>query len=167
MLEVGATCAGTCAGKGRFPGEIRLKKQCIKSYETCFANTHNLNKAPRMKCICSPKIYGPLTIWPWLRISPESSLNVIYCLIFSAGQWLMSLTYTPWTPMQIKPLKSQMRNRLLALLLWQIHHLSCLSRSCLGRLILILGGIGSWRRGHYGKSPLPPLALRIKIWVEM
>ena len=28
---------GPCAGKGRLPGEIRPKKECIKSFETCFA----------------------------------------------------------------------------------------------------------------------------------
>ena len=31
----------SCAGKGRFPGAIRPKKECIKSYETCFANALN------------------------------------------------------------------------------------------------------------------------------
>ena len=56
-----------------------------------------------------PKFYGPLTIWPWLRISPYSSLNVIYYLIISARQWLMSFTYTPCIPMQIKPNKSLSR----------------------------------------------------------
>ena len=60
-----------CAGKGRFPRAIRPKKDCIKSYETYFTNTLNLNKGPSMKWFCSPKFYGPLSIWPWLRISPE------------------------------------------------------------------------------------------------
>ena len=53
----------------------------------------------------SPKFYGPLAIWPWLRISPQSSLNVIY-LIITARQWLMSFSYTPCIPMQIKPIKA-------------------------------------------------------------
>ena len=69
-----------------------------------------------------------------IRISPHSSLNVTYCLIITAWQWLMS--FMPCI-MQIKPNKSPLRNRLKALLLWEIGHLSSPSRSCLGRLILI------------------------------
>ena len=42
-----------------------------------------------MKWVCFPKFYGPLAIWPWLRISPQSSLNVIYCLIITAWQQWM------------------------------------------------------------------------------
>ena len=53
----------------------------------------------------SPKFYGPLAIWPWLKISPQSSLNVIY-LIITAWQWLMSFPYMPCIPMQIKPIKA-------------------------------------------------------------
>ena len=40
----------------------------------------------------SPKFYSPLANWPWLRVSPQNSLNIIYCLIFTAWQWLMSFT---------------------------------------------------------------------------
>ena len=99
-----------CAGKGGFPGVIRPKKECIKSYETYFANTLNLNdKGPSMKWVCSLKFYGPLTIWPWLRINPLGSLNVIYYLIISAWQWLMRCMYIPCIPMQIKPNKSLSR----------------------------------------------------------
>ena len=39
MLEVGAHLCW----RGRFPRVIRPKKECIKSCETCFANTLNLN----------------------------------------------------------------------------------------------------------------------------
>ena len=53
----------------------------------------------------SPKFYGPLAIWPWLKINPQSSLNVI-CLIITAWQWLMSFPYMPCIPMQIKPIKA-------------------------------------------------------------
>ena len=53
----------------------------------------------------SPKFYGPLAIWPWLRISHQSSSNVIY-LIITAWQWLMSFPYTPYILMQIKPIKA-------------------------------------------------------------
>ena len=91
MLEV--SMALCWKGRGGFPRVIRPKKECIKSYETYFTNTLNLNKGPSMKWVCSPKFYGPLTIWPWLRISPHSSLNVIYCLIISDWQWLMSFMY--------------------------------------------------------------------------
>ena len=95
------------------------------------------------KELVSPKFYGPLTIWPWLRISPQSSLNVIYYLIISAWQWLMSFKYMPCIPMQIKPNKSPLRNRFLVLLLWEIGQLSSPSRSCLGRLILIAADGGA------------------------
>ena len=53
----------------------------------------------------SPKFYGPLAIWPWLKISPQSSLNVIY-LIITAWQWLMNFPYMPCIPMQTKPIKA-------------------------------------------------------------
>ena len=85
---------------------IRPKKECVKSNETYFANTLNLNdKGPSIKWVCSPKFYGPLTIWP----CPQSSLNVIYYLIISAWQWLRSFTYTPCIPMQVTPNKSLSR----------------------------------------------------------
>ena len=127
-----------CAGKGRFPRAIRLKKEYIKPCETCFANILSLNdKGPSLKRVCFPKSYSPLANWPWLRISPQSSLCVIYCLILTAWPWLMSFTCIP---VQIEPNKSPLRNRLLALLLWEICHLSSPSRSCLGGLILIRGG---------------------------
>ena len=142
MLEVGVALFW----KGQIPRVIRPKKECIKSYETCFANILNLNdKGLSMQCICSPKFYSPLANWPWPRISPHSSLNVIYCLIITAWQWLMSLICIL---MQIKPNKSPLRHRLLAFLLWEIGHLSSPSRSCLGRLILIHSGQG----GPVGKA---------------
>ena len=53
----------------------------------------------------SPMIYGPLAIWPWLKISPQSALNVI-CLIITAWQWLMSFPYAPCIPVLIKPIKA-------------------------------------------------------------
>ena len=84
-----------------------------------------------------PKAYSPLANWPWLRISPQSSLFIIYYLILTAWQWLMSFTCIP---VQIEPNKSPLRKRLLALLLWEIGHLSSPSRSCLGRFIFIRGG---------------------------
>ena len=106
--------------------------------------------------VCSPKFYGPLTIWPWLRISPQGSLNVSCYLIISAWQWSMSFTHKPCIPMKIKPNKSPLRNRFLVLLLWEIGHLSSPSRSCLGRLILICGSQGGGVRGH------PAGALRVE-----
>ena len=56
-----------------------------------------------MKWVCFPKFYSPLANWPWLRISPQSSLNIIYCLILTAWQWLMSFTCIP---VQIEPTKT-------------------------------------------------------------
>ena len=76
---------GTALGRnGRFPGVIRPKKECIKSCETCFAkNALNLNdKCPNLKLVCFT-----LSVWPSLRRSPHSSLNVTYCLILTAWQW--------------------------------------------------------------------------------
>ena len=88
MLEGGAAPPDR---NGQFPGAIRPKKECIKSCETCFANILNLNdKDPSMKWVCSPKFYSPLAIWPWLRISPHSSLNIIYCLIDTLSGRLLS-----------------------------------------------------------------------------
>ena len=113
-----------------------------------------------MEWVCSPKFYGPLTTWPWLKISPQSSLNVIYYLIISAWQWLMSFIYTPCTPMPIKPNKSPLRNRFLVLLLWEMGHLSSPSRSCLGRLILICGG---WC-GPAGVAPPPTTYHPVRIF---
>ena len=134
-------------GRAGSPRAIRPKKECIKSCETCFASTLNLNdKGPSMKWVCFPKFYSPLANWPWLRISPQSSLCVIYCLILTAWQWLMSFTCIP---VQNEPNKSPLRRRLLALLLWEIGHLSSPSRSCLGRFILICGS----QRGPVGRPP--------------
>ena len=77
-----------CAGKGRFPRTIRPKKECIKSCETCFANTLNLNdKVQAWNEFVSPKFYGPLSIWPWFKISLQSSLNVIIWLLLPDSDW--------------------------------------------------------------------------------
>ena len=147
---------GTLGRSGQFPGVMRPKKEYIQSCENCFAkNTLNLNdKGPSMKWVCSPKFYGPSANWPWLRVSPRSSLYVIYCLILTTRQWLMGFTCIP---VQIEPNKSPLRNRLLALLLWEIGHLSSPSRSCLGRLILICGGLG--RGWALWAERLPPTFL--------
>ena len=135
-----------CAGKGRFPGDsdpgtIWPKKECIKSCETCFVYTLSLNdKGPSLKWVCFSKFYCSLANWPLLRISPHSSLYVIYCLILTAWQWLMSFTCIP---VQIEPNESLLRKKLLVLLLWEFGHLSSPSRSCLGRLILICSRWGT------------------------
>ena len=64
----------------------------LKGFAACF------------KFSCSYKNKsGPLANWPWLRISPQSSLYVIYCLILIACQWLMSFTCIP---VQIGPIKT-------------------------------------------------------------
>ena len=69
-----------CAGKGGFPVEIRPEKECIKSCETCFANTLNLNdKGPGMKWVCFPKV-----LWPFshltLTLNKSSELFECYLL---------------------------------------------------------------------------------------
>ena len=90
MLEVGVALCW----KGQVSEAIRPKKECIKSCEPCFAkNALNLNdKGPSIKWVCFPKFHGPLAIWPWLKISLHGSWNVIYCLIITTWQWLMSFT---------------------------------------------------------------------------
>ena len=81
-------CVWPCAGKGRFPGGIRPRKECIKPCETCFANTLNLNdKGPSLKWVCFPKSYSPLANWPWLRISPQSSLLSIVWSLLPDNDW--------------------------------------------------------------------------------
>ena len=108
MLEVG----GTLCCKGRVPSVIRPQKECIKSCETCFANTLNLNdKGPSMKWVCFPKVLWSFSYLTLTQNKPseffesQSSLNVIY-LIVTAWQWLMSFQYMPCIPMQIKPVKA-------------------------------------------------------------
>ena len=128
-------------GRNRwFPGMIRPKKECIKSCETCFAkNALNLNdKGPSIKWVCFPKFYGPLANWLWLRISPHSSLNVIYCLIITAWQWLMSFACILC---KLNPIKAHWGTGSRPFT-WEIGHLVSPNRSCPGRLILIRGGQG-------------------------
>ena len=49
-LKQGQRAVQSCARKGRFPRAIRPKKEYIKSCETYFANTLNLNdKCPSIK----------------------------------------------------------------------------------------------------------------------
>ena len=120
----------------------------------CFVYTLNLNdKGPSLKWVCFPKSYSTLTNWPWLRISPQSSLFVIYCLILTAWQWLMINELYLYSE-QIEPNKSPLRKRLLALLLWETGHLSSPRRSCIGRLILICGGRGG-EGAPVGGAPHP------------
>ena len=133
-----------CSGKGRFPREIRPKKECIKSYETYFANTLNLNdKVPSMKWVCFPKVSWPFSYLTLTQNKPSQffvcyQLFDHYCLTMTDELYIL-YSYAD------KPNKSPLRNRLLALLLWEISYLSSPSRSCLGRLILIRGGRGAHR----------------------
>ena len=85
----------------------------------------------------SPKFYGPLAIWPRLKISPQYSLNVIY-LIITAWQWLMSFLYMPCIPMQIKPIKA------------------CQGK---GRCALLLSGRGTLRHSPLQRVAVPSLFL--------
>ena len=104
MLEVGVAMCW----KGQIPpGVIRPKKEYIKSCETCFANTLTLNdKGPSLKWACFPKVLWPFSYLALTLNSPQSSLSVIYCLIITASQWLMSFVYMPCIPMQIKEIKA-------------------------------------------------------------
>ena len=69
-----------CAGKGRFPRAIRPKKECIKSCETCFANTLNLNdKDPSMKWVCFPKV---LWSFNYLTLTQNKPSKFFECYLF-------------------------------------------------------------------------------------
>ena len=80
-----------CAGKGRFPRAIRPKKECIKSCETCFANTLNLNeKGPSMKWV-----YFPQVLWS----DPDSKALIVLWIL---SIWL-SLHDNDWWAFHISP----------------------------------------------------------------
>ena len=69
-----------CAGKGRFAGEIRPKKECIKSYETCFANTLNSNdKGPSMKWVCFPKVLWSFSYLTLTQNRPSEFFECYLC----------------------------------------------------------------------------------------
>ena len=80
-----------CAGKGRFPGEIRPKKECIKSCENCFANTINLNdKGPSLKWACFPKVLWPFSHLTVTLNKPSQFFECYllfdhYCLTMNVG----------------------------------------------------------------------------------
>ena len=74
-----------CAGKGGFPRVIRPKKECVKSWETCFANTFNLNdKGSSMKWVCFPKVLWSFTYLTLTQNKPSEffgcDLFDYYCL---------------------------------------------------------------------------------------
>ena len=93
------------AGKGGFPGVIRPKKECIKSCETCFANTLNLNdKGPSMKWVCFPKV---LWSFSYLTLTQNKPSEFFECYLFDYYcLTMMSFPYMPCIPMQIKPIKA-------------------------------------------------------------
>ena len=104
-----------------------------------------------MKWVCSPKCYSPLANWPWLRISPQSSLYVIYCLIL--------LPHNDWWALPVFLCKSNSIKAHWGKGSWpfffeSLVSLSSPSRSCLGRLSLIHGGWGS----SAGRAP-PKISL--------
>ena len=69
-----------CAGKGRFPGAIRPKKECIKSYETYFANTLNLNdKGPSIEWVCFSKVLCPFS---YLTLTQNKPSEFFECYLF-------------------------------------------------------------------------------------
>ena len=82
MLEVGAALCW----KEWFPGAMRAEKDCIKSCETCFANTLNLNdKDPSMKRVCFRKVFWSFSYLTLTQNKPseffECYLFDYYCLI--------------------------------------------------------------------------------------
>ena len=127
--------------KGQVPQAIKPKKECTKSCESYFANTLSLNdKGPSRKWVCFPKVLWPLSYLTLTLNKPSEFFECYllldhYCLTITDEIYVSTLySYAN------KSNKSPLRNRLLALLLWEISHLSSPSRSCLGRLILIQGG---------------------------
>ena len=90
-----------CAGKGRFPWAIRPKKECVKSCETWFANTLNLNdKGPSMKCVCSPKVLWPFSYLTLTQNKPSEFITEFiqsyhYCLTMIDKLYIYALySYT-------------------------------------------------------------------------
>ena len=79
------------------------------------------------------------SIWPWLRISPSSSLNVIYSVIITAWQWLM-LLICPVFLCKLNPRKAQGKRCSRPFSSERLASPFSPSRSCLGRFILIRGG---------------------------
>ena len=100
------------AGMGGSLGQSGLRKNAQNPVKPALLRIQFSDKGPSIKWVCFPKFYGPLAMWPWLRISLHSSLNVICCLIITAWQWLMIFTCIP---LQIELSKSPLRDRLKAL----------------------------------------------------
>ena len=144
---------------------FRPRKECIKSCETCFAkNAPDLNDESKHKMSLFLKVLWPfdvtLSIWPWLRISPSSSLNVIYSVIITAWQWLM-LLICPVFLCKLNPIKAHWERASRPFSSERLVSLFSPSRSCLGRLILIRSGQESFAGRS---SPTDKLDLCIPLW---
>ena len=101
-----------CAGKGRFSWTIRPEKECIKSCESCFANTLNLNdKGPSMKWVCFPKVLLPFIYLTLTQNKPSEFFECYllfdpYCLTMIDELYVYALySYAN------KPNKSPLKNR--------------------------------------------------------
>ena len=55
-----------------------------------------------MKWVCFPKFYGPLANWPWLRISPQSSLyvTIIWSLLPDNNWWALPVFLWKMNPIK-------------------------------------------------------------------
>ena len=88
---------GTARDRDRqFPGAIRPKKECIKSYETCFANILNLNdEGPGIEWACFPKILWPFSLLTLTQDKPSEFFECYplfdpYCLTMIDELYLYS-----------------------------------------------------------------------------
>ena len=94
-----------------------------------------------------PKVLWPfgvtLSVWSWLRISPYSSLNVVYSLIGTAWQWLMNFNICPVFLCKLNPIKAHWEKGLRPFSYERLVNLSSPSRPCLGSLVLICSSQGS------------------------
>ena len=114
MLEVDTPCAG----KGGFPRAIRPKKEYIKSYETYFPNTLNLNdKGPSMKLVCFPKVLWPFNYLTLTQHKPSEFFECYLLFDYFCLTMIDELSIYALYFYANKPNKSPLRNRLWALLL--------------------------------------------------
>ena len=92
---------------------------------------------------------APKVLWPsnWLAVTQNKPSRFSVNPVLFNPYWLTMIDELYLHSYANEPNKSPWRERLWALLLWKIGHLSSPSRSCLGRLIL-----HPWRTGVGGAA---------------
>ena len=134
MLEVGAALCW----KGRFPTDMRPKKECIKPCETCFVK-NALNFLIRVQAWNEFVSQSFMALW---LCDPDSEyalrvlciLSIVWSLLPDNDWWAL-----PVSLCKLNPIKAHWWTGSRPFSFWEISHLSSPSRSCLGRFILIWG----------------------------